>query len=65
MAIRGSDTTVAIPDDDDGEFKIVGLTAGTYNIFIDGTNGYRDTTINNVMVRTGEDTHIPNVTLRQ
>jgi hypothetical protein len=65
MAIRGNDTTVAIPDDDDGEFKIVGLTAGTYNIFIDGNNGYRDTTINNVMVRTGEDTHIPNVTLRQ
>jgi Domain of unknown function (DUF4382) len=65
MAIQGSDTTVAIPDDDDGEFKIVGLTAGTYSVFIDGNNGYRDTTINNVIVRTGEDAHLPTITLRQ
>ena len=65
MAIRGSDTTVAIPDDDDGEFKIVGLSAATYNIFIDGNNGYRDTTISNVVVRTGEDTHLPTITLHR
>jgi len=65
MAIRGSDTAIAIPDDDDGEFKIVGLAAGTYNLFIDGSNGYRDTTINNVVVRKGEDTHVPIISLRQ
>jgi len=64
-AIRGADTFFAIPDDDDGEFKIVGLAAGTYSVFIDGNNGYRDTTINNVIVRTGEDTHLPAVTLKQ
>jgi hypothetical protein len=65
MAIQGSDTTVAIPDDDDGEFKIVGLTAGTYSVFIDGNNSYRDTTITNVIVRTGEDAHIPTIILHQ
>lgn len=64
-AINGTDTAFAIPDDDDGEFKIVGLKVATYSVFIDGNNGYCDTTINNVAVRTGEDTHIPIITLRQ
>jgi len=65
MAISGSDTTMAIPDDDDGEFKIVGLNAGTYRVFIDGRNNYNDTTINNVIVRNREDTHLPTITLHQ
>jgi hypothetical protein len=65
MAINGTDTTMAIPDDDDGEFKIVGLNAGTYKVFIDGRNNYNDTTINNVIVRNREDTHLPTVTLHQ
>lgn len=65
MAINGTDTTMAIPDDDDGEFKIVGLNAGTYRVFIDGQNNYRDTTINNVIVRNREDTHLPTITLHQ
>jgi hypothetical protein len=65
MAINGTDTTMAVPDDDDGEFKIVGLNAGTYKVFIDGRNNYNDTTINNVVVRTGEDTHLSTVTLHQ
>jgi Domain of unknown function (DUF4382) len=65
MAINGTDTTMAIPDDDDGEFKIVGLNAGTYKVFIDGRNNYNDTTINNVVVSNREDTHISTVTLHQ
>ena len=64
MAISGSDTATAIPEND-GEFKIVGLNAGTYRVFFDGDNGYRDTTINNVLVRNNEDTHLPTVTLRR
>lgn len=63
MAIIGTDTTMAIPDDDDGEFKIVGLNAGTYRVFIDGQNNFSDTTILNVIVRTNEDTHLPVITL--
>ena len=63
-AIIGTDTATALPDND-GEFKIVGLNAGIYSVLFDGNNGYRDTTINNVIVRTGEDTRLPAVTLRQ
>lgn len=65
MAIAGTDTTMAIPDDEDGEFKIVGLNSGVYKVFIDGQNGYNDTTINNVQVIKGEDTHLPTITLHQ
>jgi hypothetical protein len=65
MAINGTDTTMAVPDDDDGEFKIVGLNAGTYKVFVDGRNSYNDTTINNVIVRNQEDTHISTVILHQ
>lgn len=64
-AVIGTDTATAIPDDDDGEFKIVGLTAGTYKIIIDGQNGYSDTLIQNVIVRNREDTHLPLITLHQ
>lgn len=62
-AVIGSDTATAIPDDDDGEYKIVGLIPGTYKLIIDGQNGYSDTTINNIIVRKGEDTHVPLITL--
>jgi hypothetical protein len=65
MAIRGTDTATAIPDHHDGEFKIIGLNAGTYKLVIDGQNGYLDSTINNVIVSTNEDTHIPTVVLHQ
>lgn len=64
-AVIGSDTATAIPDDDDGEFKIVGLNAGTYRILIDGQHGYNDTTINTIIVRNREDTHLPTITLHQ
>ncbi len=64
-AVIGTDTATAIPDDDDGEFKIVGLNAGTYKLIIDGQNGFIDTTINNVIVRNREDTHLPVITLHQ
>jgi hypothetical protein len=65
MAINGTDTAMAVPDDDDGEFKIVGLNAGTYRLFIDGQNGYQDTTINNIIVRRGEDAHAPTINLHR
>lgn len=63
-AVMGTDTATAIPEND-GEFKIVGLRAGTYQVIFDGQNNYRDTTINNVVVRSNDDTHLPTVTLRQ
>jgi hypothetical protein len=63
MAINGTDTITAIPEDDKGEFKIVGLKPGIYDVLFDGQNNYRDTTITGVMVRSNEDTHLPTVIL--
>lgn len=64
-AVMGTDTATAIPGHDDGEYKIVGLRAGTYTVIFDGQNNYRDTTITNVRVRSGEDTHLPTIILHQ
>jgi hypothetical protein len=64
-AVIGTDTATAIPHDSNGEFKIVGLVAGTYKLIVDGQNGYADTVINNVIVRNREDTHVPTITLHQ
>lgn len=63
-AVIGTDTATAIPEHD-GEFKIVGLRAGIYKVIYDGQNGYLDTTLNNITVRRGEDTHLPDITLHQ
>lgn len=59
------DTATAIPEDDDGDYKIRGLKAGTYSILFKGFNGYRDTTITNVQIQRGRGTEIPTITLRR
>jgi len=65
MAINGTDTATAKPERE-GEFKIVGLKAGTYQVFIDATsNNYKDTVLNNVVVRHNEDTKLGTIVLRQ
>jgi hypothetical protein len=63
-AITGSDTATAIPERE-GESKIVGLNPGIYQVLIDAQNGYVDTTINNVVVRKGEETHLSAITLHK
>ncbi len=50
---------------DDGKFKIRGLHPGTYTVFVDGTNGYRDTTITAVEVRRRDDTDLGTIQLGQ
>lgn len=65
MAIIGSDTATAIPDDDDGDFKIPGLRAGTYRVFIDGNNGFNDTTIQNILVKNNEDIDLGTIALHK
>lgn len=65
MAINGTDTATAKPERE-GEFKIVGLKAGTYKLFIDATtNNYQDTTINNIIVVHNEDTKVGTIVLRK
>jgi hypothetical protein len=39
------------------------LKAGTYQLFIDGQNGYQDTTINNIQVVSGQQVDVHTITL--
>ena len=64
-AINGTDTTFARPDKKEGEFKIRGLSAGTYSLYVDGINGYRDTTITNIIVRKGKETELGKIELKK
>lgn len=65
MAINGSDTATAKPSNE-GEFKIVGLKPGTYQMIFHATaNNYLDSTVGNVIVQGGEDTQVGTVTLKQ
>ena len=63
-AFNATDTAFARPEDE-GEFKIHGLKEGTYSLFIDGINGYRDTTINNIQVRRGKEIDLGIIRLNQ
>lgn len=49
----------------EGKFKIRGLRPGTYAVFIDGTNGYRDTTITGIEVNRRDDTDLGTIQLHQ
>lgn len=64
-AYNATDTAFARPDHNEGEFKIRGLKSGTYDVWIEGRNGYRDTTIKSVNVRRGEDTKLGTIFLKQ
>lgn len=57
-AINGTDTTSALPGRE-GEFKIMGLKAGSYQLLVKPTTGgYSDKIISPVVVSTGEDAHV-------
>lgn len=65
MAINGTDTATAKPENE-GEFKFIGLKPGTYSIRYHATAGnYIDTTINNIKVSGKEDFKLAAVTLRK
>ncbi len=61
----GKDTSTAIPDNGGGDFKVRGLKEGTYSALFKAYNGYKDTTINNIVVQKGKETQLPTVTLRK
>lgn len=64
-AFNATDTAYALPWWHEGEFKVRGLHEGTYSLFIDGINGYRDTTIDNIVVRRNHETDIGTIQLQQ
>ena len=63
-AFNATDTAFARPENE-GEFKIRGLKGGTYSLFIDGINGYRDTTITNISVTSNKETDLGTIRLTQ
>jgi hypothetical protein len=48
-----------------GYYKIRGLQSGTYSINFKGNNGYKDTTISNIVLTNGSVTKVPTITLRK
>ncbi|HVW58948.1 MAG TPA: DUF4382 domain-containing protein [Puia sp.] len=64
-AYSSSDTLYAIPDWSDGDYMIRNVPAGTYSINFKGRDGYKDTTITNISVTTGQTSKVPAVTLHQ
>jgi hypothetical protein len=59
-----TDTAYAIPDKD-GEFKIRGLKEGAYTLFVNASNGYRDTILQNIQIRTEKETKLETILLKK
>jgi Domain of unknown function (DUF4382) len=65
MAVNGTDTASAKPESE-GEFKFTGLKAGTYSLLYHATaSNYRDTTVQNIIVRSKDDTKVATLTLHK
>jgi hypothetical protein len=63
-AYNSTDTIYAIPGWN-GRYQFSGVNAGTYTISILGHNGYKDTTLNNIVVDSSSIITVPTITLHQ
>ncbi len=63
-AFSGQDTAYALPNKG-GEFKIRGLAQDNYSLFINGSNGYRDTTLTNISITGHKEVKLGTITLRK
>lgn len=61
---NGTDTAYALPNKN-GEFKMRGLKNGTYSLYVNGSNNYKDTTINNIVVQAPKNTNVGVIELKQ
>lgn len=59
-----TDTAYALPNQE-GYFKMRGLKEGNYSLYVNASNGYQDTTINNVVVKATGETSVGLITLRK
>lgn len=48
-----------------GYYKFRGLQAGNYSVSFKGNNGYKDTTISNIVLNIGTETKVPTITLHK
>ena len=58
------DTAYALPWKN-GEYKLRGLKAGTYKVFVNASNGYKDTTVTGVTVSRGDNTKVEEIKLKK
>lgn len=66
MAISGEDTVTSTITADNGDFKIIGLTAGTYDVAFDPSNDqYTDSTVTDVEVANSQETVIDDLQLEE
>lgn len=61
---NNTDTAYALPNPD-GFFKLRGLKDGTYDVFINASNGYIDSTLHQVVVKAPGETSLGTITLRK
>lgn len=61
---NSTDTVFALPWKE-GEFKVRGLREGTYSLLVNGANGYKDSTINNINVTRHQKTDLGIIELHQ
>ena len=61
---NNSDTAYALPNRN-GDFKLRGLPAGEYSLFVNASNGYKDTTISNITVTAGKEIKLDVINLHK
>lgn len=61
---NGTDTAYALPNRN-GEFKMRGLKNGTYSLYINASNNYKDTSINNIVVQAPKNTSVGVIELKK
>lgn len=61
---NSTDTAYALPNPE-GYFKLRGLKEGNYSLLVNGSNGYGDTTINNINISNGKETSLGLITLKK
>ena len=65
-AMGDKDTLIALPDDDDGEFKIRGIRSTKVDLLVNATaNGYQDTLIKNIMISPGGKIKLATINLHK
>ncbi len=63
--IAGNDTLLAVTDNHDGKFKVRGISSPSVKVIIIPSNGYKDSTISNVLIRPGKETELDDIVLHR
>jgi hypothetical protein len=58
------DTAYALPNRE-GYFKMRGLKDGTYSLFVNASNGYKDTTLTSITIAAPKETSVGTITLHK